>query len=150
MWPNPQIRSFMRIWSHLPEKSLMKNFIFCVVKNFVFGNFPPSQRLAPIINKFLKFRIFHSKLISWGSLGLRDHLNLKLKHRKQKWSQWYHKPTKNLKQNLNYFASFLHENITIALKSNFFVWFNLFHLGSFRSYWRILSVYRYILIIIVL
>ena len=26
-----QIRSFMRIWSHLLKKSLMENFIFCVV-----------------------------------------------------------------------------------------------------------------------
>ena len=24
-----QIRSFLGIWSHLPKKSLMKNFIFC-------------------------------------------------------------------------------------------------------------------------
>ena len=26
-----QIRSFMQIWSHLPKKPLMENFIFCVV-----------------------------------------------------------------------------------------------------------------------
>ena len=26
-----QIRSFRRIWSHLPKKSLMENLIFCVV-----------------------------------------------------------------------------------------------------------------------
>ena len=26
-----QIRSFLRIWSHLLEKSLMENFIFCAV-----------------------------------------------------------------------------------------------------------------------
>ena len=26
-----QIRSFLRIWSHLPKKSLMENFIFCAV-----------------------------------------------------------------------------------------------------------------------
>ena len=26
-----QIRSFLRIWSHLLTKSLMKNFIFCAV-----------------------------------------------------------------------------------------------------------------------
>ena len=25
-----QIRSFLRIWSHLLKKSLMKNYIFCV------------------------------------------------------------------------------------------------------------------------
>ena len=28
-----QIRSFLRIWSYLLKKSLMKNFIFCAVKN---------------------------------------------------------------------------------------------------------------------
>ena len=27
-----QIRSFLRIWSHLLKKSLMKNFIFCAVQ----------------------------------------------------------------------------------------------------------------------
>ena len=27
-----QIRSFLRIWSHLLKKSLMENFIFCIVK----------------------------------------------------------------------------------------------------------------------
>ena len=26
-----QIRSFLRIWSHLLKKSLMENFIFCAV-----------------------------------------------------------------------------------------------------------------------
>ena len=28
-----QIRSFLRIWSHLLRKSLMENFIFCAVEN---------------------------------------------------------------------------------------------------------------------
>ena len=27
-----QIRSFLRIWSHLLKKSLMENFIFCAVR----------------------------------------------------------------------------------------------------------------------
>ena len=27
-----QIRSFLRIWSHLLKKSFMENFIFCAVK----------------------------------------------------------------------------------------------------------------------
>ena len=31
-----QIRSFLRIWSHLLKKSLMKNFIFCAVYLFQF------------------------------------------------------------------------------------------------------------------
>ena len=30
-----QICSFLRIWSHLLKNSLMKNFIFCVVKAFL-------------------------------------------------------------------------------------------------------------------
>ena len=30
-----QIRSFMRIWSHLLEKFLMENFIFCAVFSFI-------------------------------------------------------------------------------------------------------------------
>ena len=28
-----QIRSFLRIWSHLLKKSLMENFIFCVASS---------------------------------------------------------------------------------------------------------------------
>ena len=28
-----QIRSFLRIWSHLLKKYLMENFIFCAVKS---------------------------------------------------------------------------------------------------------------------
>ena len=31
MWPNPQFPADLRIWLHLLKKSLMKNFIFCVV-----------------------------------------------------------------------------------------------------------------------
>ena len=30
-----QIRSFLRIWSHLLKKSLMENFIFCAVRVFI-------------------------------------------------------------------------------------------------------------------
>ena len=36
---NDQIRSFLRIWSHLLEKSLMVNFIFCAVQ-VVVGSSP--------------------------------------------------------------------------------------------------------------
>ena len=32
-----QIRRKLRIWSHLLKKSLMENFIFCVVYNNKFG-----------------------------------------------------------------------------------------------------------------
>ena len=31
-----QIRSFLRIWSHLLKKSLMENFIFCAVTVLVY------------------------------------------------------------------------------------------------------------------
>ena len=31
-----QIRSFLQIWSHLPKKSLIENFIFCAVMYFFF------------------------------------------------------------------------------------------------------------------
>ena len=34
-----QSRSFLRIWSHLLNKSLMENTIFCAVKKSAFGNF---------------------------------------------------------------------------------------------------------------
>ena len=34
-----RIRSFLRIWSHLLKKSLMKNFIFCVVFGSYFSTF---------------------------------------------------------------------------------------------------------------
>ena len=30
-----QIRSKLRIWSHLLKKSLMENFIFCAVSNYI-------------------------------------------------------------------------------------------------------------------
>ena len=33
-----QIRSFLRIWSHLLKKSLMENFIFCAVINLFLIN----------------------------------------------------------------------------------------------------------------
>ena len=33
-----QIRSFLRIWSHLLKKSLMENFIFCAVIGFRFAD----------------------------------------------------------------------------------------------------------------
>ena len=39
-----QIRNFLRIWSHLLKKSLMKNFIFYTMNVLVY-------RIAAIINK---------------------------------------------------------------------------------------------------
>ena len=35
-----QIRSFLKIWSHLLKKSLMENFIFCSVFNLFKANDP--------------------------------------------------------------------------------------------------------------
>ena len=35
-----QIRSFLRIWSHLLNKSLMENFIFCALLEAKFGDNP--------------------------------------------------------------------------------------------------------------
>ena len=57
-----QIRSFMWIWSHLPKKSLMENFIFCA-KNFLC-----SGSLAKI-NKCLLWRYvvcYTYKLYAFG------------------------------------------------------------------------------------
>ena len=34
-----QIRSFLRIWSHLLKKSLIENFIFCAAKYVIFFYF---------------------------------------------------------------------------------------------------------------
>ena len=44
-----QIRSLLRIWSHLLKKSLMENFIFCAVK---FGS---------VIEKHPTFSMYHIK-----------------------------------------------------------------------------------------
>ena len=61
-----QIRSFMRIWSHLLKKSLMKTFIFCAVP-FLHGTF-----LIFLIklrqHKGLKLTsmIFWGKILDWG------------------------------------------------------------------------------------
>ena len=32
-----QIRSFLQIWSPLPKKSLVENFIFCAVKPLIYN-----------------------------------------------------------------------------------------------------------------
>ena len=44
-----QIRSFLRIWSHLLEKSLMENFIFCAVNLVHYLNFS-NERLIFMSN----------------------------------------------------------------------------------------------------
>ena len=41
-----QIRSFLRIWSHLLEKSLMENFIFCTVLVIKSRTFYPAFQLC--------------------------------------------------------------------------------------------------------
>ena len=50
-----QISSFLRIWSHLPKKSLMENFIFCTVRN---SNASPDTQLKLCVSrKFLHLYI---------------------------------------------------------------------------------------------
>ena len=46
-----QIRSFRRIWSHLLKKSLMKNFIYCVVFTV---NFEHSQNVNQVFSCWFK------------------------------------------------------------------------------------------------
>ena len=69
-----QIRSFLWIWSHLPKKSLMENFIFCAVHSLVMEL--KAVLLCSIIK--LHFHINNENLIgSWGtSIKLRQSLNL--------------------------------------------------------------------------
>ena len=45
-----QIRSFLRIWSHLLNKSLMENFIFCIVTTFFSKT--PCYRRGDLIFRF--------------------------------------------------------------------------------------------------
>ena len=42
-----QIRSFLPIWSHLPEKSLMENFIFCAVCT------KAQRRSSPVVHMYM-------------------------------------------------------------------------------------------------
>ena len=41
-----QIHSFLRIWSHLLKKSLMENFIFCVVTGIEIRKFGELGRIV--------------------------------------------------------------------------------------------------------
>ena len=58
------IHSFLRIWSHLPKKPLMKNFIFCAVISSVLGFCVdyhwcnPIGRLVYFFNDFTGFHTF--------------------------------------------------------------------------------------------
>ena len=70
-----QIRSFLRIWSHLLKKSLIENFIFCAVKNSPwsskYSNFPLLVLNSPntsyhFSNKKLVFlQSFDHSSVSW-------------------------------------------------------------------------------------
>ena len=44
-----EIRSFLRIWSHLLKKSLMENFIFCAVEHKLNINSASQERLLNVI-----------------------------------------------------------------------------------------------------
>ena len=48
-----QIRSFLRIWSHLLKKSLMETFIFCAVYNSLFNFFLTNKLFTPSQSSFL-------------------------------------------------------------------------------------------------
>ena len=54
-----QIRSFLRIWSHLLKKSLMKNFIFCAVHftslDSPFTSILPKKRPPPPLRTYINF-----------------------------------------------------------------------------------------------
>ena len=41
-----QIRSFLRIWSHLLKKSLMENFTFCAVYEFPQNDIPEHRGVS--------------------------------------------------------------------------------------------------------
>ena len=80
-----QIRSFLRIWSHLLKKSLMENFIFCVVEDADCLSSPDAKNAANNIHKdyvvvpiyktnrviFLVFKRSFASVIT-GEWGLND------------------------------------------------------------------------------
>ena len=56
-----QIRSFLRIWSHLLKKSFMENFIFCAVLIFSNDNVVSELRVKPR-RKLMFWRNISSKI----------------------------------------------------------------------------------------
>ena len=48
-----QIRSFLRIWSNLLKKSLMKNFIFCAVKNVAIAKKKKNAQSSKTVREFV-------------------------------------------------------------------------------------------------
>ena len=66
-----QIRSFLRIWSHLLKKSVMQNFIFCAVYIIWKENVVRMAILTSVFSKLWKMNI----LFSWNYLW-------------QCWNQW--------------------------------------------------------------
>ena len=96
-----QIRSFLRIWSHLMKKFLMENFIFCAlyIKNNKDPNMEPweTPTLTTAHKEFWSFSIclcFRSDKMSFSSLRRTpeksDSFNLKIK-------PLYHTSSKDLK-----------------------------------------------------
>ena len=63
-----QIRSFLRIWSHLLKKSLMENFIFCAVDLVLRNVIYKLTNENPVIKDILTF------LCCFGCLSLLMHL----------------------------------------------------------------------------
>ena len=57
-----QIRSFLRIWSHLLKKSVMENFIFCAVhQSWLFSNSVINMPFSKWKGNDAKITSFHSK-----------------------------------------------------------------------------------------
>ena len=69
-----QIRSFLRIWSHLLEKSLIENFIFCAV--FVFKVCPKYRETKMLTTCFFLILIFFEKryVLLTDQISLPDYL----------------------------------------------------------------------------
>ena len=49
-----QVRSFLRIWSHLLKKTLMENFIYCALSSLLSKNDKSSHRMCSAKKLFLK------------------------------------------------------------------------------------------------
>ena len=69
-----QIRSFLRIWSHLLKKSLMENFIFCAVKT-------PGDTLWTYLITCIPLATFSELFQSHISIHLSIHKECSMKER---------------------------------------------------------------------
>ena len=78
-----QIRSFLRIWSHLPKESLMEKFIFCVVtlkSETIFSNWRPFKNDEECFFHFPLKTLFVLKMfrfLSWHFGHVKKRLDYK-------------------------------------------------------------------------